>query len=608
MLKTFNVPWSARKLFLGLVLTASVLVVVVTALALLYARNQVERALESSTANLANTLALTFESKIDTIDVMLQSCADEISQRMAKGQTDASQISAYLEQQMSHLPAVILRASDARGDVIYVPGPGASPTNIVDREYYVYLRDQPQAGLFVSKPVVGKINGKWIWLFARRITTVDKAFGGVVFARIDVENIDKLLAQIRLEQGGSIALRDANMGLITGRMQSRQPYPIQTGDARVTTEFTNAIHTNPLEGSYHTTTSTIDQLPRTFSYKASPRYGFIVNVGSTGEVPLGEWRKQAWVTGSLASLFVALMLGFSALISIAWRRQDEGVQALKQAHETLEVRIAKRTEELEQAMRTLQGFQEELTKSEARATISMLVASVSHELSTPIGNSVMVASTLKDQARRLKRQIDEGSLKRSDFSDFLLTLDDGTGMIESNLQRAEGLLRTFRQVSADQASEQRRSFDLRQVLLEVLKTLEPSIKRQPHRVVLRVPDGIVMDSLPGPIGQVAINLINNAYLHAFEGRSDGLLEIGAVRDAQQVTLSFVDNGAGMSPEQLEHLFEPFFSTKIGRGGTGLGMAIVDNLVTKSLAGRISVHSNQGQGTRFEITLPLELPT
>ncbi len=607
LLKTLNLPWNARKLFLGLVLTASLLVVLVTATALLYARNQVERGLESSTANLANTLALTFESKIDTIDVMLQSCADEISRRIAKGETDVAQISAYLEQQMGHLPTVILRASDAKGDVVYVPGPGASPTNIVDREYFVHLRDHPDAGLFVSRPVVGKINGKWIWLFARRITTADHQFGGVVFARIDVDNIDKLLMQIRMEPGSSIGVRDASMGLITGRVSSSLTYPIQTGDTRVSAAFTNALRANPLEGTYKTRVSTLDEEQRTFSYKSSARYGFIVNVSSTGEVPLGQWQRQAWATGLLASLFVALMLGFSALISTAWRRQDQSVLALRQAHETLETRIAQRTEELEQAMRKLQGFQEELTKSEARATISMLVASVSHELSTPIGNSVMVASTLKDQARSLQRQIDTGSLKRSDFSDFLSTLDDGTSMIESNLQRSEGLLRTFRQVSADQASEQRRSFDLRQMLLEVLKTVEPSTKRQPHRVVLHVPEGILMDSLPGPIGQVAINLINNAYLHAFEGRNDGVLEIDATQDGRQVTLSFVDNGAGMTQEQMEHLFEPFFSTKIGRGGTGLGMAIVDNLVTKSLAGRISVRSTPGQGSRFDITLPLVLP-
>ncbi len=606
--KAFDLPWNARKLFLGLVLTASVLVVVVTAAALLFARQQVERSMQSSTANLANTLTLTFESKIDTIDVMLQSCAEEIGQRIATGQTDPAQISEYLERQTSHMPSVILRASDAQGNVVYVPGPLASPSNILDREYYTYLRDHADAGLFVSKPVVGKINGKWIWLFARRINTANKQFAGVVFARIDIERLENLLAQIGLEPGDSIAVRDSGLGLIAGRLQSAPTYPIRTGDTHVTADFTNALRGNPLEGSYRTSASVLDQSLRTFSYKVSPRYGFLVNVGTTGEVALGHWGKQAWVAAVLATVFVALMLGFSGLISVAWKRQDESVQALQRAHETLETRIAERTAELEQAMHQLQGFQDELTKSEARATISTLVASVSHELNTPIGNSVMVATTLKDQARALLRQVEAGSVKRSDFADFLHRLDDGTSMIESNLQRTEGLLRTFRQVSADQASEQRRSFDLRQVLLEVLKTLEPSIKRHPHRVVLTVPEGIAMDSLPGPIGQVAINLINNAYLHAFDGRTDGLLEIRAVQDGQQVRLSFVDNGAGMSAEQLAHLFEAFFSTKIGQGGTGLGMAIVENLVTKSLGGSITVQSTPGQGSRFDVVLPLVLPS
>jgi PAS domain S-box-containing protein len=453
-----------------------------------------------------------------------------------------------------------------------------------------------------------------------------------------------------------------------------------------------------------------------------------VNIGTTGEIAFGEWRKQAWVAGLLATSFVALMLGFSALISVAWRRQDEGISALqkaqeiaklgnfrfdletrtisssaqlqrlfgigdehaesvspwlhavvepdahallarahevlangqpfeqefcivrpsdgsrrwlhcrgiiecqdntdpiavagtiqditerkdaedtvKQFNETLETRIAQRTEELEQAMLKLRSFQQELMKSEARATLSMLVASVSHELSTPIGNSVMVASTLKDQARNFQRVIGSGAIKRREFSDFLSVLDEGTTMIETNLLRTEGLLRTFRQVSADQASEQRRSFDLRQVLLDVLKTLEPSLKRQAHRVVLTVPDGIAMDSLPGPIGQIAINLINNAYLHAFEGRENGQLEVGATVDGSQVILHFSDNGCGMSAQQLEHLFEPFFSTKIGRGGTGLGMAIVENLVSKTLGGHIAVRSVLGEGTRFDIQLPQVLP-
>jgi signal transduction histidine kinase len=118
-----------------------------------------------------------------------------------------------------------------------------------------------------------------------------------------------------------------------------------------------------------------------------------------------------------------------------------------------------------------------------------------------------------------------------------------------------------------------------------------------------------MDSQPGALGRVLINLVNNAYLHAFEGRKDGVLTISAHAQAQagEVALVVADNGSGMAPESLAKLFDPFFSTKIGKGGTGLGMAIVQNLVTKALGGRISVASTFGQGTQFDIVLPMVLP-
>jgi signal transduction histidine kinase len=103
---------------------------------------------------------------------------------------------------------------------------------------------------------------------------------------------------------------------------------------------------------------------------------------------------------------------------------------------------------------------------------------------------------------------------------------------------------------------------------------------------------------------VLINLVNNAYLHAFEGCTDGVLTISAKSEAQSVTLVVADNGIGMAPELLGKVFDPFFSTKIGKGGTGLGMAIVQNLVTKALGGRITMTSTVGKGTQVEMVLPL----
>ena len=285
----------------------------------------------------------------------------------------------------------------------------------------------------------------------------------------------------------------------------------------------------------------------------------------------------------------------------------QSLRQVQELNETLESRVAQRTAELQRALQDLRQSQDNLAHSEARATLSTLIAGVSHELGTPLGNSKMVSSTLAQQTRAMAQDLQSGQLKRSSLDRYLGQMSEGVQLLEHNLTRAVELLTAFRQVAADQASEQHRVFNLDLVVREILHTLSPSLKRQPHRVVVEIATDIMMDSQPGALGQVIINLVNNAYLHAFEGRVDGVLTISAQLDADSVALTVADNGAGMPAALLEKLFEPFFSTKIGKGGTGLGMAIVQNLVTKALGGRIKVASTVGQGTRFEIVLPKVMP-
>jgi len=282
-------------------------------------------------------------------------------------------------------------------------------------------------------------------------------------------------------------------------------------------------------------------------------------------------------------------------------------EQIRELNEKLEQRVKERTAELDDALERLHRSTEELAISEAKSTVAALVASVSHELGTPIGNSVMTASAINKQTKDFLVNIDLGQLKRSDLSTFLDSLNQATELILRNLHRAEGLVSSFKQVSADQASEQRRQFDLANAVQEVLSTLAPTLRRKPHRVKLDIPAGITMDSLPGPLGQIVINLINNAYLHAFEGRNDGVMTITATADERHVKLRFADNGVGIGDENLKKLFQPFFSTKIGQGGTGLGMTIVQNLVNKSLGGSVNVTSTVGVGTTFAINLPRALP-
>lgn len=280
---------------------------------------------------------------------------------------------------------------------------------------------------------------------------------------------------------------------------------------------------------------------------------------------------------------------------------------IRNLNSDLEARVARRTAELAQAMDHLQESREALVSSQAKATLAALVASVSHELTTPIGNSVLVATTLTDLSRQMQQQIDSGQVRKSSLLTLNRTLDEGSQLLLSNLARAEVLLKNFKQVSVDQASEQRRTFKLDEVIGEVLSSLRPSLKSSPHRIALDIPPGIVMDGLPGPLGQVVINLVNNAYLHAFEGIAAGVLTIRAVDFGQRVEISIADNGIGMDPVVQAQVFNPFFSTKIGRGGSGLGLSIVDSLVRKVLRGSLHIESSPGAGTAFLIGLPKVLP-
>jgi len=163
-------------------------------------------------------------------------------------------------------------------------------------------------------------------------------------------------------------------------------------------------------------------------------------------------------------------------------------------------------------------------------------------------------------------------------------------------------------VAVDQTSDQRRHFDLREVVGEVLTTLSPTIRKTPFSVSSDIPEGIVMDSFPGPLGQIVTNFVTNALLHAFEGRIAGTVILRATQISEdEVRMSVSDDGNGIPEADRRRIFDPFFTTKLGRGGSGLGLHIVYSLVTRVLGGRIQATSQPGLGTRFQISLPMKAP-
>jgi len=256
------------------------------------------------------------------------------------------------------------------------------------------------------------------------------------------------------------------------------------------------------------------------------------------------------------------------------------------------------------AYRQLKETQAQLAAREKLASLGALVAGVAHELNTPIGNSLLMASTLQDQTEDLAERFAGNNLKKSDLQGWIAAARDASNLIMRSLQAAADLVNSFKQVSVDQASTQRRRFDLGQACHEIAATMMNQVRRGGHTLDLQVPAGIVMDSYPGPFGQVVINFINNALLHGFDAPGGRMLLLATPLEGERVRIEFSDDGRGIAGENLSRIFDPFFTTRMGRGGTGLGLNIAYNLVTTLLGGTIRVESRPGRGTTFVLDLPL----
>lgn len=273
----------------------------------------------------------------------------------------------------------------------------------------------------------------------------------------------------------------------------------------------------------------------------------------------------------------------------------------------LEQRVAARTSELSAALDELRHTQDELVQSEKLAALGAMVAGVAHEINTPLGNAIMMASSLADHQSRFELGMEAG-VKRSTLNGFLKSVRDVTDLVDRNLRRIENLVANFKQVAVNQASEQRHRFDLALVVDDMTATLRPGLNSDAYTLHNEVAPGTMLDSYPGPLGQVLMNLAHNALRHAFDGRERGQIRVRAEPRSQGwIRIVFSDDGNGIAAHNQPHVFDPFFTSKLGQGGSGLGLAIAHNIVSGMLGGRIELASAAGQGTEFRIDLPLSAP-
>lgn len=308
----------------------------------------------------------------------------------------------------------------------------------------------------------------------------------------------------------------------------------------------------------------------------------------------------------------ARTLYISSYVDVTDRLRSQ--QEIVELNTQLEARVVQRTAELQsanhellQTLETLQRAKDQLVQSEKLAALGALVAGVAHELNTPIGNGLTVASSLESKVQDFEQLLAKG-LKRSELQSFLDDTRLAADILVRNLVRAGALISSFKQVAIDQTSSHRRRFALASAVSEILLTLGPTLQQSACTVTTEVPDGLWLDSYPGPLGQVLTNLINNAIVHGFDTGQAGSITVRAwAPKAGLVCVEIRDTGRGIHPDDLRRVFEPFFTTRLGQGGSGLGLHIVHNLMTSVLGGNIDVQSQPGHGATFTLTLPAMAP-
>jgi len=286
---------------------------------------------------------------------------------------------------------------------------------------------------------------------------------------------------------------------------------------------------------------------------------------------------------------------------IAQRERD-----IAEARDQLQVQVQEKSranDELQQALERLRQAQAQLVQSEKLASLGGLVAGVAHEINTPVGVGVTAASTLQAKAAQLQALYAAGTMSRSHLDRFISVAGEATRIILTNLSRAADLINSFKQVAVDQSSGERRRFELKGYLEEVLLSLGPQLRKSGHSVSTDCPEDLIVDSYPGALAQIVTNLFSNSMMHAYAPGQRGQISVQVREAGGRIELSYRDDGRGISPEHLPRVFDPFFTTRRGSGGSGLGMHIVYNLVTQMLGGTIELDSAPGRGVVVMVRFP-----
>ncbi|MCX7172925.1 MAG: histidine kinase [Proteobacteria bacterium] len=534
----------------------NLLVVTATLLLLYESRTQYDERAAGETSNLARVLEQYLDGAVGKLDLALQSVADEAQMQLAAGAIDGAALNGFITRQFERQSDLdSLRVTDVQGNILY--GIGVNPSSrviVADRDYFIRLRDDPSEGLVFSKPVLGRISGKWVVILARRIKRPDGSFGGVVYAPIAVEHFQKIFSTIAIGENGAITLRDVDLSII-----ARFPEPSGTGSSigskAASREFQQLMQAGSVAGTY-TVRAGYDQVERVYSYRKIGRYPLVIIVGLANKDYLGPWRGEAIERVTYAGLFAAISIIWAWMFYRGWARRAFA--------DRLEHQVQERTVQL-RAMAT------ELTMVEERERQTL-----AQDLHDGLGQTLAIAK-LKLSALEPPHEdcLFPEELKQ-EITAIEALIDDANKTVRSlSLQLSPPVLRDLGLGASLEwlADEMHRSYGL--------------------RVNLHLGD------LARPLDENVLNLVFratrelliNVARHAFVDSAD----VTATYEEDHLVISVTDSGAGFDAQQG--------SMPSAKGGFGL-FSVRERI--HFIGGDVQIDTSPGDGTIVVLMVPLKV--
>lgn len=531
-------------------------------------RYETEQMAKATTENLSQVLAQSIHGSVDKINLILLTVTDEIEKQLNDNDIEKLPLEPFLSRERKRLPEINrILVSNSQGELVLgIDGTRHLRKSVADRDYFILLRDDPNAKLVIGKPISGVVDGEWIQIFARRINSPDGSFAGVVTGSIKLEYFRKLFSSITVGEHGSITLRDKDLAILA-RYPDNQMSGNSVGQKIVSKAFQKLIKSGKSSATYKATYP-IDTIERTFTFHKVSDYPLYVNVGLATNDYMVVWRREAMWVSSLVLIFTLLTCFASWLLICKFKREKQAGEALLLAREKLEQKVSERTLSLETALRELESFS----------------YSVSHDLRTPLTHINSFVTIMSE-----------------DFGDLLppqaISLVDRTLAESRRMSKLIDALLELARVSRTQMIK--KPVNLSELAIRVCDGLREG---DPDRSVETViSDGLIVQGDKSLLIQLLVNLLGNAWKYT-SASPTAHIEFGKEVIADQEIFYVSDNGVGFDMAYSDKLFKAFQRLHGSEfEGTGIGLATVKRIVDRH-RGRVWAVSKPNEGATFYFTL------